>query len=126
MRWLCAPIAVLLAAGTLATSAQAGQGTGLYAPFPSPPPGARAQHFVGELGALTAQRQLLRGVWVGSALARPAGMAAGAATARARPVAPTGRRLWELAILAGALGVGLGLQRLVAWEDRRLVRRKAP
>jgi hypothetical protein len=121
MRWLCAPIAVLLAAGTLATSAQAEQGTGLYAPFPSPPPGARAQRFVGELGAATAERQLLRGKWVGSALAPPSRTAAGAATARARPVTPAAGRMRELAILAGVLAVGFALQRLVVRQDRRLV-----
>ena len=77
-------MAVLLTAGALAGPALARQGTGLYAPFPSPPDGAQAQGFVGQLGVRATPHRLDRGFFLpGSHLAtsrerRPA-------TYRARP-----------------------------------------
>jgi hypothetical protein len=111
MRWICTPIAILLATGALASTAQAEQGTGLYAPFPSPAPGQRAQRFVGELGVVVKTRRLARGHALGQALESPGRRRHGAATARAG-LAHLGTRPDRAAIsvtLALTAGLGLGL-----------------
>jgi hypothetical protein len=74
-------MAVLLTAGALADPALARQGPGLYAPFPSPPAGARAQRFVGELGVTVKPADLRRGHSLAAAF-RAQGAARAAATAR--------------------------------------------
>lgn len=73
--------------------ARAENGTGLYAPFPSPSGGPRAERFVGELGVKVSARQLRRGTlvpvepgtgmfWVGAGPAtQRAGSAGGHGTA---------------------------------------------
>jgi hypothetical protein len=61
MRWITAFSAILLAAGTFAGPALARQGTGLYAPFPSPPAGDRAARFVGVLGVRASRTAMREG-----------------------------------------------------------------
>ena len=54
----------------------------MYAPFPAPPAGARAERFVGQLGVVAPKGALKRGVPVAAASAAPPG-ATGAAAHRA-------------------------------------------
>jgi hypothetical protein len=84
-------MAALLTAGALAGPALARQGTGLYAPFPAPPAGARAERFVGELGVAARKGALKRGVAV-----RPAAAAAAGSTGAAAHRAGVGQGLPDI------------------------------
>lgn len=117
MRFLPALVAVLLTAGAVAGPAQAEQGTGLYAPFPSPSAGPRAQRFVGELGLTIKVAQLDRGRDV----ARDVATRSAAASARAgRGIdPPSGAQIVLIAVAAlvavlAVVGVGHRRKEFVA------------
>jgi len=111
MRCLPAVLAVLVTAATLAGPAQAEQGTGLYAPFPSPQGGARAERFVGQLGVNAKTAQLERGVDLDRHPA-PAVRAAGVRAGVGVP-APRGALIGVLALaaVAATLAVTLAVRR---------------
>lgn len=103
-------VAALLAAGALTAPAQARQGTGLYAPFPSPTGGERAERFVADFGVRASTRQVQAGTSIpGAGLAVTGVSGAAAGRAGTRQDARTGELLGGLAVAllvagAGALG----------------------
>jgi hypothetical protein len=113
MRCLPVLLAVLATAGALAGPAHAEQGTGLYAPFPSPSGGARAERFVGQLGVKATRAELTRGEHVGRS-SRPSSAAA-SRRAGIDVRAPDGLLLGLLS--AGALVVALTVA--VAFDRRK-------